>query len=1267
MTSPADELTVDTALVEIQPTTSSSKATIVVDVGIFNDAGVMEVQVEGLAVSAIAQTQPKDDYELYLHTVTDVDPTDTIVQDTSPASYDPALVESCARVATFFVREGCQEATFEMNAYYKQLAESFPSILGTMNADYWRSDTEQSVDRLIQDSHYRVLLDLIRSLSMSQPENILTLLNDLIDETHHLSFFGRHVGRIAKQIAHRYPDMDILSITSPEAEFVTNVLSAIGSSFSSFTDGTGKVRDAEKYTRMVELVNREYRSVPLNFTRSVESQDKDSKRYDLVILSASMLEQGNAPDILKRISSIMTAGGFLIVTQVPTSPIDRLRQLDDQQDISEALTPPEWPDFLDAYDFIHVAKNSDQSYYPGFSVMVRQLSNSQLELIKDPSNVVGGALTDHLLIVGGAENSCHKLSEHLQEFLSPLCRQVSFCTSFADANSSDLDGCTAAIILADLEKPLMANMTQKLLDQLRELLRPGMKILWLTVDSRFGNPDHAATYGFTRTISAEIPGLALQMLDLEKIEGSGDIVADNFIRLMAPSSDLWTAEREIHMEGGLRLIPRIVPLKESNDRVNSMRRVVSSQRNTSQESIEVVPRLISRGLIRYEARDGQPITHHPLPDQHLIRVDYGSVEALKLDTDSQTSNYVCFGISIPTGEPVMAISESNSSYISVPTEQVAFMQLSERVGLSLISLTLRYLVGDIILAKTRNQRIILIDADPILAQYVSETSRVTCYSTSDSARVCTGKHTPLLVHPHASALQIKAMFPAAGAAIFDFQPRGASCLSQKISDLLPANCDYYYRTELLRSRRIYGSFVERERRLKVTWRAAMLKAFKTAVTSQQSHHKFDAVSLPDLQANIMVSTSPFRVLDWRADRNVTCIAKSLPSEQIFREDRTYVLVGLTKDFGQSLCHLLAENGARNIIVASRTPKMEPKWVAELGDAYDANIQVRKCDVTDVESVYALKEDLSRTMPPVAGVINGAMVLDDRVFAQMDEHTWNRVLRPKAVGSRNLDVVFNEPNLEFFIMTSSFAAIGGHPGQSNYAAANMYMNGLAGERRRRGLAGSVLNIGVIYGIGFLQREKEELYIGLEREGYPPISERDIHHMFLEAIVAGRPGDQGCTESFIDFTTGLSRFDPFDLNPLHWHTDPRFSHYTRRFNEDDAGAAAADSWESLADTIKGIADSRAVAEAILDALTVRLESLLRLAKDTISPVSSLSDLGVDSLAAVDVRGWIFKTIGKDVSVIKLLSGVSIEKCELKIPLQKIICPLLCTAQMPPCPGV
>lgn len=42
------------------------------------------------------------------------------------------------------------------------------------------------------------------------------------------------------------------------------------------------------------------------------------------------------------------------------------------------------------------------------------------------------------------------------------------------------------------------------------------------------------------------------------------------------------------------------------------------------------------------------------------------------------------------------------------------------------------------------------------------------------------------------------------------------------------------------------------------------------------------------------------------------------------------------------------------------------------------------------------------MPPIAGVANGAMSMDDIPFDKMSLHSMNKVLRPKVDGSKLLD-------------------------------------------------------------------------------------------------------------------------------------------------------------------------------------------------------------------------------------------------------------------------
>ncbi|OTB04920.1 hypothetical protein M426DRAFT_261564 [Hypoxylon sp. CI-4A] len=1259
--SKSGNLTVDTHMADIKPSAPVTKATFVVDMEIFNEAGGMEVQVEGLTVAAVAHTLPKDDYELYLHTVMDVDPNDEIVSrdlslNTMP---EPALIESCARVATFFVREYCNSNVLssKLDSYYETLAESFPSVLGMISNDSWSSETEESIANFIENSKYYDHLDLIRSLDNREPTFVSEILETLVDESHHISHSNRHVGRIVKQIAHRYPGMNILSIAGPETELVADVLTAIESSFSSFTIGNGAPRAS---SNLAIGLTEKILSKDLDLSKNLEAQLGSEKAYDLVLLSATELDNENAIDILRSLHDMMRLGGFLIVIQLPKTIKDGL--LRGKNRVVGAPTPPQWPDALEAFNFSQVAKNCDQSFYPGYSIMVRQLispvlGHQDLRLARRPSEMVGDDnLTNHLLVIGCDKIRGRKVADGLVRRLSPMCDSISFSATLDGANAQVVSKCTMVIILADLDGSLMHDMTQRRIDQLRELLRPNMKVIWLTMGARDTNPMHSASFGFARTIAAEVPSLMLQMLDLggpEDLKALEDIVMDNFVRLAVSErvddDALWIDEREIHIDGGRRLIPRVRALKSANDRVNALRRVVSSPCNSLQESIEVVAHSVSDSVVRYDTRVGKFDTGKASPGQALIRVDYSSLEAVRLDiygsnhSDTSEFAHLCFGYNLSTEEWVMAISASNASYISVPKDQVYPLRSGPITGLPLVSLATRYLVANAMVNRAGQRRIVLIDADPTLAQCVKEVASayggrisVTWYSTAPIANDQTPS--PRQLHPQCAPRVIKTLFPPSGAIVYDFHAAGHTKLSERILEFIPASSTYCSSASMFSVDGIFGG--RQAYYGKATWTTAVMRALKSEATGLQERARLDAVSIPDLTSGSSAASTSFRVIDWQADRAAAPVTNHLVGKQLFRPDRTYVLVGLTKDFGQSLCYLLTEHGARNIVLASRNPKTNPEWIEELSRAYDAKIEIRKCDVTDIGSVKKLKADIAESMPQVGGIANGAMVLDDRVFAQMDADTWERVMQPKTIGSYNLSTVFDDPDLEFFIMTSSFAAIGGHPGQSNYAAANMYMNGLAGMRRKHGMAGSVLNIGVIYGLGFLQREKEELYIGLEREGYPPISERDIHHMFLEAVAAGRPPREGEPEALVDLTTGLSRFDPTDENPLHWHTDPRFGHYTRQ-DVDDSKGADAGTRVSLKDTIAAMTTKEEISQTILAAFTERLHTHFQLEIGTVDGAQTLSELGVDSLAAVEIRGWVFKGVGKDVSVIKLLGSSSIQK--------------------------
>ncbi len=1236
-------LVTDTYLTEVKPIRRQEKASFTAEIDISNAQGEKEIQIEGLMVGSFSSTRPEDDFELYLTTVMDIDPEDKIVSAplSDICSPSPMLIESCERVASFYTRNA--PVRWVCRASKRLVPPAGFRIDPQLNASSWPMESKESLERFITTSPYYLALDFIRRLGENLPDVLAGMLPTVVEEAHQLMGFQRHISRVVRQIAHKYPHMNVLGLTDPELGLTEHALAGLKEAFSTYRVGG----EPEKNLSARVLVTQSLRQkVVIDLMDLDEAPEATEPQYDLVLLTTSSVESNKTHHVLQATRRRMRPGAFLILVHISRCPLqDRIRRCAGfnhrDRDIS---TPPDWPGVLDSCGLQHSVGNSHQFYPPGFSITVRQADSHEKEILLNPlAHIPNSYLTERLLLVGGKQLWTSLISSGVSQALSSYCGSITVAESLEQVNADGIASVTAAILLSDIEEPILATMTTRRMDVLRSLLRPDMTVLWVTHNARAHNPDQAASLGFTRTIAAETPGLFLQVLDLETTDTSPavKVVSDTFARLAVhyPSTvtpgaqPLWVHEREIHIEDGHRLVPRVLPWKEGNDRVNAPRRIVTNVINTLENRVEVSQSDPEDGPFKYRT-EVERINPQCLskPEAPMIQVDYSTVGVLKLGW--AYAAHVCIGRDTQTGKPLVALSKQNASYVASPTTCISNIgqdQLSQPVVLGLV---VRYLAALTIAEFVQDRAVLLLEPDSIFQECAKDVlvkRGVWLRVCSTDAARC--KLTPGMtsIHPRSSAREIRALYPPAGAWVFNFLPEKHQ-LTQRLVASLPNNCRYSPRGALLGAE--YRDTHEDQSFAEGIWEEAVSLALAKAA-SWKTEASPPMTTVPTLLESVEPA-QPFLILDWKAERSVSHTVKPFIGKDMLRPSKTYVLIGITRDFGQSLCTLFVEQGAQHIVLASRNPpKQHPRWQEELL-AKGINIRFEALDVTKLDEVLAFKAKLAGTWPPVGGIVNGAMVLEDRVFSVMSLETLQRVMHPKTIGSKNLDMAFDSPDLDFFVMTSSFAAIGGHAGQSNYAAANMYMNGLAASRRRRGLPASVLNIGVIYGLGFLHREKDNLYEGLAREGYPPISERDIHHMFLEAIAAGKP-DAG---SIDDLTTGLRRY-PANRPTLHWHRDPRFSHFTYVDDDVDIKSTAGDSKKTLKELLTGAESKQELLDVVVSGFTEYLERLLQLPEKSVTGDNSIAELGADSLVAVEIRSWMWKSLAQDVAVMKILGATSITK--------------------------
>jgi len=200
-----------------------------------------------------------------------------------------------------------------------------------------------------------------------------------------------------------------------------------------------------------------------------------------------------------------------------------------------------------------------------------------------------------------------------------------------------------------------------------------------------------------------------------------------------------------------------------------------------------------------------------------------------------------------------------------------------------------------------------------------------------------------------------------------------------------------------------------------------------------------------------------------------------------------------------------------------------------------------------------------------------------------------------------------------------------------------MAGLAAKRRKLGLVASVLNIGMLMGIGYVNRQQGEVYNNMRKQGYLPISERDIHHMFIEAVSAGHVDSPHGSE----LTTGLQRYSITDKTPYHWHFNPKFSHHTLESDVNPSSSSINNNTtaQSVKQQLQDAKTTEGVLEVLATCFAAQLEVMLHLPPSTVNKEAPIIELGVDSLVAVEIRSWFLREVNKDMPVLRILGGASL----------------------------
>ncbi|KAH7168199.1 hypothetical protein DER46DRAFT_679392 [Fusarium sp. MPI-SDFR-AT-0072] len=330
---------------------------------------------------------------------------------------------------------------------------------------------------------------------------------------------------------------------------------------------------------------------------------------------------------------------------------------------------------------------------------------------------------------------------------------------------------------------------------------------------------------------------------------------------------------------------------------------------------------------------------------------------------------------------------------------------------------------------------------------------------------------------------------------------------------------------------------------------------------------------------------------------------------------SYLLVGGLGGLGRSISTSMVQRGARHLIYLSRSAGTHQKHLelAQELASLGCRVDFIQGSITSLDGVTTAE---TRANGHLKGVLQMSMAVNPKV-----KGTWNL---------HNASLYANA-DLHSLILFSSLSGIIGQPGQAIYAGANTFLDAFSQCRASLGLPACAIEIGAVEEVGYMA-EHQGIMQKLKAFGGSDgtVSEREL------LVALGLDMTRKSSNFCLGIRSNVSLTD--SSNRSLWEKDIRMAVFHNNGNAaGTSGSATNDELKSF--ITKAKKDASVLSEAdsahfLVVEIGKKVRRFLLKPVEILETSCSLSDLGMDSLVAIEMRQW-WKTVFQfHISVLELM---------------------------------